>query len=501
MLARPRFWLYRNIVALFTLLGFRAQKVIPLVEPVDGPVQFRPYAEVHPRMPVKGLYLATTFPASDQAPSRLERIHEQTKLLAVVKRIAPAQTPPVPRDEATFLAAVYPRLLRKAWPAAPTVPGPLAGADDLVAELAVRGPFASFLRKSGEDRYEFGDDWISGYEVAPGLARPGGTATLVVRDGRLLTERIGLEGTTPEHAQAALLAGLNERLTTFRHNVDVHLTMLTSFALATTNHLDARHPVRRLVHHCFNTVLIGNVELSSAQLCGPKGFLATIFSHPADVLLRMVDDHVGRFDFWDYEPPTQFERRGTAETPFAYPYRDNVMAFWAETRDYVDRYLGLYYDGDDAVAADAQVAAWTAELDRLMPNGVGVPAGAVTLDWLARLCATLIHVSTVEHDILNNVVWDYTTLGWLTPTVVPLSGEPMDQRRAFDLIATLVGTWKRYNMLLTSDVPKLALDDQAAAVMRGWIERLDRLQDAMAARQGRDPSLSYPANLNISISN
>ena len=117
------------------------------------------------------------------------------------------------------------------------------------------------------------------------------------------------------------------------------------------------------------------------------------------------------------------------------------------------------------------------------------------------MCATLIHVSTVEHDILNNVVWDYTTLGWIVPTIVPLSGEPMDRRRSFDLIATLIGTWKPYNMLLTADVAKLALDERAAAVMREWIERLDRLQDTMTARDPRDVSLTYPAALNVSISN
>jgi hypothetical protein len=497
MLGRTRFWLYRNIVAVFTLMAFRSQTVEPLETPVDGEVQFRPYAEIYPGMPVKGWYVATSFPPDDHAEKRLKRIHLQNKLLALVKRIAPASTPPVPTDEARFLHAVYPRWFRKAWSAAPTLPRPLADTDDLVAELAVRGPFASGLRKVEGDRYEFGSEWIGGYPVASGLAQPGGVATLVVRDGRLVTEHVTLDATTPAQAQAALVAGLNELLTVFRHNSDVHMTMLNPFALASTNQLSAGHPVRRLLHHCFHTVLIGNVELSAAQLSGSQGFLATIFSHEADALLRMVDDHLGRFDFWDYEPPTQFSRRGTTSTPFDYPYRDNVMEFWTENRSYVDRYLAIYYDGDAAVAADAQVVRWVSELNRLLPNGVG---NDLTLDWLARLCATLIHVSTVEHDILNNIVWDYTTLGWVTPTVAPLSGSPMDQRRSFDLIATLIGTWKPYNMLLTADVPKLALDEQAAAVMHDWIAALDRLQDAMSARP-RDPSLSYPASLNVSISN
>ena len=76
----------------------------------------------------------------------------------------------------------------------------------------------------------------------------------------------------------------------------------------------------------------------------------------------------------------------------------------------------------------------------------------------------------------------------------------MDQRRAFELIATYIATWKPYNMLLTADVPALALDERAAEVMREWIERLDRIQDEMSATGPAD-GVSYPANLNVSVSN
>jgi len=163
----------------------------------------------------------------------------------------------------------------------------------------------------------------------------------------------------------------------------------------------------------------------------------------------------------------------------------------------VREYLSLYYD-DATLRDDEQVLRWLG--DRLVPNGVSVAGEPVDVDWVARLCATLIHVSTVEHDVLNNVTWDYSTLGWLVPTVAPLDGQRMDQRRAFDLIATLVVTWKPYNMLLTTDIPALALDPAAASVMAAWLDRLERIQTTMEAR-GPDPSLSYPANLNVSISN
>jgi hypothetical protein len=97
-------------------------------------------------------------------------------------------------------------------------------------------------------------------------------------------------------------------------------------------------------------------------------------------------------------------------------------------------------------------------------------------------------------------VWNYSTLGWIVPTVVPLSGEDMDQRRAFDLVATIIGTWKPYNMLLTADIPKLALDPAAAAIMQRWIERLAEIQQDMTEAPS-DLSISRPGNLNVSISN
>jgi hypothetical protein len=177
------------------------------------------------------------------------------------------------------------------------------------------------------------------------------------------------------------------------------------------------------------------------------------------------------------------------------------MRLWAPTRAYVEEYLRLYDASGEEVVADARLAGWVDELERLLPNGIGVPADGITFEWLARLCATLIHVSTVEHDILNNVTWNSSTFGWLIPTVVPKSGEPMDMRRAFDMVATLIPTWKPYNMLLTSDVPALALDDEAEAVMTRWIDERDRIQNEMDAVDPRDPTLSYPSYLNVSISN
>ena len=448
-------------------------------------------------------------PRPARRPPRLRTIRRGRWALDLAKRIAPAHTAPVPQDLETFLAAVYPFGFRRAWPTPPALPTELARpGGDVLAELAVRAPFGSYLRRtevesgSGADEatYEIDLRWMTGYEVHEGCPGPAGRAGRGVGAGRLVPVAVEHVSRSPELARAALLAGLNEDLTTFRHNLSVHLTMLTSFALATTNQLSARHPVRRLLHQCFHTVLIGNREVAEFQLGRPRGFSATIFSHDGPELARMADERVRRFDFWDFEPETQFRNRGTTQTPFAYPYRDNVLRLWSATAGYVEEYLRLYYPGSDAVQADQELTRWVRELDRLVPNGVTRPDRTDALPWLVRLCATLIHVSAVEHDVLNNIVWNYSTLGWIVPTVAPLSGQDMDQRRAFDLIATIIGTWKPYNMLLNADIPGLALDPAAAAVMQSWIDRLDRIQAEMAGSPP-DSSLSYPTNLNVSISN
>ena len=468
------------------------------------------------------MWHARTFPEWEHARPRLRRIRLTRVAIAVLRWIVPDTTEPVPTDHAAFLDAVYPRFFSRAWPAAPQVLDPVAAAlaapdGDLIAELAVRGSHAWALKAARPvaaatvpGQYEIDMTWLEAYEPQPGLLRPGGRARLEVVDGRLRTVAVvaadargGPRGTAgdpdPGLATRLLLTGWNEDHTTIRHNVFTHLTVLTSFALASTNQLPAAHPLRRLLHPCFQTLLIGNHEIAALQLPGPTGFAPRIFSHDAAQIVAMARDRLATFDVWDLEPDTQFARRGTTTTPFDYPYRDNVLALWKPTLELTREYVAVYYADDAAVRADAAVAGWLAELDRLLPGGVSTPIDGPTQEWLARLCALLIHLSSVEHDYLNNVAWNYGTLGWLIPAVVPASGQPMDRRRSFDLIATYIGTWMRYNMLLTCGWPNLALDDHGHAAIQRWIDRMDAVQ-AHLATQPPQPWLSYPGNLNPSVS-
>ena len=507
-----RFTLYRQVIANFIMLNFKTHKITPLGAAVDAKIEYVTHDSVFPELSLPGVMVATTFLPTDGAEQRSKKIALQTKLRALLMRLAPKSTPPIPTTEAAFLDAVYPGGFRRAWPKPPALPPELRDNPDPIATLATRGPFAWYLRAATAEEVAAGEagegdyvidlsSWLK-HPVLPGLVRPGGKAVLSVgTDGKLSTKTIHRDDdVSADIARRALLAGLNEHLTTFRHNIGQHNVMLTDVAIATINQLSARHPIRRLLQHCFHTLLIGNRENATAQLSGPTGFSSTTFSHDAPQVSAIAQEYLAGYDFFDYAPDVHFAAQGTTETPFAYPHRDNLMELWAATLDYVTDYVALYYDDDAAVQADPALQAWADELDRLVPNGVPRGDGGITRDWVVRVCATVIHVSTVDHDIANNIVWDYATFNWIVPTAVPASGEHQDQLRSLDFIATLIGTWRPFNMLFTANVPALAIDERGRNAMIAWLDRLGEIQKQMEAR-GYDPSLSYPANLNVSVTN
>ena len=181
--------------------------------------------------------------------------------------------------------------------------------------------------------------------------------------------------------------------------------ILTDVAIATINRLNARHPVRRVLQHTFHTLLIGNLENVQRPLRRGQELLGhALLPRRRGGRPRSPRGTCATSTSTTSTPDVQFDRRGTTETPFAYPYRDNVLELWAGEPRLRPDYLALYYPDDDAVRADAAIAGWADELDRLLPNPIARPEGGLTREWVARVCATVIHLSTVEHDILNNVV-------------------------------------------------------------------------------------------------
>ena len=391
MLTGPRFALYRRILAGALSRGFRDYPIEPLAQPVDTEIDHVAHDDLWPDLPLPGVRVAASFIPSDHAERRRTKIRVQMWLRGLLVKFAPKDTPPVPADERGFLDAVYPAAFDKAGVRRPVLPPELRdgpdGPADVLAELVVRGPFGSYLRRptpeevaageAGEDEYVVDLAHYLSRPAKPGLLRPGGKAVFAASATGLATRAVARDDAVPpDLARRAMVAGLNEDLTNFRHNLGTHNVVLTDVAIATINRLAAAHPVRRVLQHTFHTLLIGNLENCNAHFAGSASFSVTLFSHDAEQVAALAAAHLRDFDLLDLCPDLQFERRGTTETPFPYPYRDNVLELWAANLEYVRDYVAVYYPDDAAVAGDAALVGWAEELDRLLPNPVAAPRRA-----------------------------------------------------------------------------------------------------------------------------
>jgi Lipoxygenase len=516
-----RFELYKLMMSLAQQSGFRKQVVYPLELPTRERIAVEPLAPELPR-----LLRARNFPVGEHAERRYRRFRRSVPLFRLLSRLAPARTTPIASDLEGFLRQTYPERYRRIWPYPPTLPAELAGSDDMLASLAVKGPFAGYLRQAepadgapavaglaGALHYVIDMRAFEDHPAKPGLMRPGGLAIFGVEGSRLRTRGIVYQGRFHAAGTAsfgrvsrAFLCALNTHLTTLLHNVSIHLACVTPMAVATTNELLPEHPLRRLLHFAFQTALIGNRELGHFQIAGPDGFATRLFSHDYPILVQIINRHLEGFRLADLDPEHDLERRGVSRTPFAYPQRDNVLALWQVTRDFVARYLDLYYPDDRAVASDLALEGWRRELDRLLPAGLAdgdgwIGSGPLDRVSLKRIAATFLHTSTVTHDQVNNVVWNYSTLNFLIPTVVLESGEEQDQRLSFDFITTLIVTWKPFNMLLDG-ISQLALDARARDTMDAYIDEMRAAEGRLVKIEGPDRlDLTYPRNLNYSVTN
>jgi hypothetical protein len=439
--------------------------------------------------------------------------------------MAPDRTAPIASAPDDFLRQIYPARYRRIWAYPPTLPSELATSDDVLALLTVKSPFAAYLRKAtaadisqvpkagGAADYIIDMRVFEQYPAKTGLMRPGGMAFFQVQGSHLRTlgilyrgefHAVGSSGF--RRALRTLLCALNTHLTTLLHNVYIHLACVTPMTVATTNELPADHPVRRLLHPGCQTALIGNFEVAHFQIAGPEAFAIKLFSHDYPTLSKIINYHLDRFHIADLDPDYDLARRGVAVTPFAYPQRDNMLQLWALTREFVSRYIDLYYPDDQAVATDEALERWRASLDRLMPAGLADEDGWIekvrlNRTTLKRIAAAYLHASSTTHDQVNNVVWNYSTLNYLIPTVVPESGAEQDQRLSFDFVTTLIGTWKPFNMLLDG-ISQLALDERARALMNSYINDLRSAEKVMYQAEGPNrPDLTYPRNLNPSVTN
>ena len=476
-------------------MEFKFRHAKPMLIPAPM-VQLRPVVPVplasqFPRIPIARIMVADHIPSDEsQLPARLF-----CRLQLALDRIFSPMQPglaPIDANPVAALADAYPERHRRSFPA-PTRP---VGFDPVIdlGRVAVAGPYSSYVTRSDAGVYRWDVSALEGFEVHPGLRSPAAVVEFEL-DGPSRTLRATrveseLGSCTPDDsdwdlAQRLALCAVTTHLSLIRHFNWLHLMCGGPLSLATRNCLLATHPVRRLLQPHVYATHSSNHMVTLDQMA-PGGDFENIFSFTHAGMCELFESTCADADLRRFNPEIDAQRRGLDSGDIDLPAYENFLALFGVIRDHVVRYLALYFDSDEAIVTDEQLASWVQSLDAYVPHGVTELAGIpLTLSGAAQLLATLIYFTTVEHEALGSGVWNYQ----LWPDVQPPRVYASGRRLPLDVYARLVNANFTLNVRRTplmSDFSSLALDDRGARAFTAFRDDLARLQGVMDAAPTTD---------------
>ena len=469
----------RSLWNRLAVLKFAGAKVVEIPVPGgdEAPVRAVRLSSRFPGIAIDRVLVAERIPTDEDDP-RAERFYRVMARLFRTFGPNPPGLPPIPDDRREALAVAYTEAHRRLFPP-PEFPDEFRRPD--LGVLATAGPYAHYLTATGPGTYEWDLRSLGDYDVHPGLVRLGVHVTFEQDGAGLRAAAIdsALGIVSPGDADWDRSVGLalcaaTTHTSLVRHYNWVHLTPGAAFALATRSALPANHPVKRLLWpHIFRTQF-SNWVTTVGQL-SPGGDFESIFSFTREALLRLFDDTSAAFDATVIDPARDAERRGIVGNGLDLPVRENSIAHHEVMRAHAARYLRAYYADDAALAADADVQRWFAQLDRLIPNGVGALGDTKTLDAASRLIGSLIHLVSYQHEAYGTLLWNYQLWTQVQPIRVTPDGapEPVDVYQR--LVNADFGLNIRRSPML-QDFSYLAVDDRGRAAFRTYLSDLLALQ-------------------------
>lgn len=374
----------------------------------------------------------------------------------------------------------------------------------VLEDLAVRGPYSILLERDGGVLV-----WdlrvLDDFEHHPHVLPLGVRVVFAEQPDSpgLRTERIestafgtvGPGDTEWDAARVLAVCAATTHIAMIRHFCYVHLISGNHWDVATRNHLPTDHPLYRLVWPHFFNSLYTNHGVTRPQLL-PDGDFVNMFSFTHAGLAAYYDAMYPRYDIAITDPVADWRRRGLQDEAFATPSHVNLVELFTVMHDHALRYVETYYASDDDLRADADVAAWLAALDELIPNGLGLdrpPSRAA----LARLIGGYIYDGNTIHDLVGTTLWDYQLWVDHNPTRVARNGRrvPVD---VFQRVINNNFALQLRRAPLLADYGAVALDDRGAALFTQFFDDCTALQQ----RYDRSPAGPWrmePRNLEINM--
>lgn len=151
------------------------------------------------------------------------------------------------------------------------------------------------------------------------------------------------------------------------HEVASHLGLthlvIDPIVVATYRQLSDKHPLHQLLAPHFEGTLPINA-LAVRRLINRDGKVEQLLAPEIESAYKVLSAIRNNFHFRDSFLPNDLVRRGVGVTSALknYPYRDDALLIWTAIETWVRDYVNAYYESDDEVADDSELAAWTAEI-------------------------------------------------------------------------------------------------------------------------------------------
>ena len=484
-------------------LKFRTPKEMEkTLTPIPLRERFRgiPIPPIPPQL--NDILVADSIPADERSCIKQLFYWIQIKLYSYFSPMQ-AGLPSIDKDPQKALNQAYRRGRRRLFDP-PELPPEFEGSPDL-GNLAVRGPYACYLRKVQSGEYAGDFEWnllelndLNLEEDYHEGLYPLGVRVLFQRipdhragnptgvSSRLRAYQIEYDRriTQPDNpdwelAKRIALCAVTTHLSLVRHFNWVHLATGEPLAIATRNSLPPNHPLCRLLWpHIYGTQQSNAIVTPGQMVKG--GDFDSIFSFTHRGMCRLFAQSFNDSSLDVNDPAVDGGNRDILNQGFATPTQQNLEQLFEVFLRHAERYVNFYYPSDAEVAADPGINDWLRQLDRLIPNGIGsvVNLASVTREGLGRLIARFIYLVSVQHEIVGTFLWNYQLWTHRQPARVYTDG----RREPLDVYERLVNA--NYNLNVTraelmADYSNLALDQPGKQLFKDFQDDLTALQKEM----------------------
>lgn len=378
--------------------------------------------------------------------------------------------------------------------------------DAALVRLCTHGLAAHCLERSSDGAYAVDFSFMERYPVRGGFVRYGAKLVLDRREDGLVPRSI--RWARGEHRPGDAeweLAKLQFRVscatavTVRDHAVNCHFLASNAAVIATRTKLPATHPVRSLLRPFqFRTPAINAGAL--VTLIPERAIFHRLFAFEWEGLAQLYAD--AKADYRMEILPRELSRRGLDDLE-PHAYGEDARGLWQCAHTLSTEYLDAIAMRPDPLG-DPDLAAWHAELRRVLPATAAVPP-IETRAQLAELLAQLIFVATGYHEQVGGAIADYLDR---PDFVVPTMCDGRTYEECWPSRQTMVQAYM-LGVLTNFAMPKI-LDDfsslvprEARPAVRRWLGNLRAHGVAVDARNGSraQPIRTFhPKDLEISVS-